>query len=176
MGNQGFYLFSLQSPRSSEGISIWQLLPDEILLHIFSCLTQYELVQCAQTCSLFNRIALDESLCKYLGVVTWVQISLMVLKTSVTRLVLDHMTPCRSDTMVSHAYNMDFTLDSLAPHPVMPCNLLPGPGLNQKKKRFIIHYILLMGLDQTRLKHFIINLNYSVSSSTNLWIRPAMKH
>ncbi|XP_041466319.1 uncharacterized protein LOC121416865 [Lytechinus variegatus] len=50
------------SPRGSESLSIWQLLPDEILLHIFSHLPQHMLVQCALTCQRFHRIAMDDSL------------------------------------------------------------------------------------------------------------------
>ncbi|XP_063957002.1 uncharacterized protein LOC129263803 [Lytechinus pictus] len=50
------------SPRGSESLSIWQLLPDEILLLIFSHLPQHMLVQCALTCQRFHRIAMDDSL------------------------------------------------------------------------------------------------------------------
>eukprot|EP00057_Strongylocentrotus_purpuratus_P001885 XP_003723417.1 PREDICTED: uncharacterized protein LOC100889573 [Strongylocentrotus purpuratus] len=50
------------SPRGSESLSIWQLLPDEILLHIFSYLPQHKLVMCALTCQRFHRIAMDDSL------------------------------------------------------------------------------------------------------------------
>ncbi|XP_072016777.1 LOW QUALITY PROTEIN: uncharacterized protein [Amphiura filiformis] len=56
----------VESPRTSEGISVWQLLPDEILLHIFTYLSHYDLTQCAQTCSFFNRIVLDDSLWRHI--------------------------------------------------------------------------------------------------------------
>ncbi|XP_071479978.1 uncharacterized protein [Diadema antillarum] len=52
------------SPRGSESLSIWQLLPDEILLHIFSHLPQPHLTNCALVCHRFQRIAMDDSLWK----------------------------------------------------------------------------------------------------------------
>ncbi|XP_072182171.1 uncharacterized protein [Diadema setosum] len=52
------------SPRGSESLSIWQLLPDEILLHIFSHLPQPHLTTCALVCHRFQRIAMDDSLWK----------------------------------------------------------------------------------------------------------------
>ncbi|XP_033646648.1 uncharacterized protein LOC117305872 [Asterias rubens] len=55
------------SPRGGEGLSIWELLPDEILLHIFSYLSFSDLIQCAVSCSRFHRIAMDDTLWRTIG-------------------------------------------------------------------------------------------------------------
>ncbi|XP_033113308.1 uncharacterized protein LOC117113912 [Anneissia japonica] len=52
------------SPRGGEGLSLWQLLPDELLFHIFSYLSPSSLAVTAQVCQTFHRIANDELLWK----------------------------------------------------------------------------------------------------------------
>ncbi|PIK38311.1 hypothetical protein BSL78_24844 [Apostichopus japonicus] len=52
------------SPRERRTLSIWQLLPDEILLTIFSHLKPSDLLACSLTCQGFYRVAMDESLWK----------------------------------------------------------------------------------------------------------------
>ncbi|XP_077868901.1 uncharacterized protein LOC102803243 [Saccoglossus kowalevskii] len=54
----------LQSPRGGHDVSLWQLLPDELLLTIFSYLSHKDLAACTQVCLLFNRICRDETLWK----------------------------------------------------------------------------------------------------------------
>ncbi|KAL3842513.1 hypothetical protein ACJMK2_020517 [Sinanodonta woodiana] len=57
------------TPRIQEGsVSVWQCLPDEILLHILAYLSQADLVRCAQVCHQFYRIAMDETLWKHITV------------------------------------------------------------------------------------------------------------
>ncbi|KAK3585426.1 hypothetical protein CHS0354_020143 [Potamilus streckersoni] len=57
------------TPRIQEGsVSVWQCLPDEILLHILAYLSQTELVRCAQVCHQFYRVAMDETLWKHITV------------------------------------------------------------------------------------------------------------
>ncbi|XP_022094948.1 uncharacterized protein LOC110981594 isoform X2 [Acanthaster planci] len=50
------------SPRGNDGLSIWELLPDEILLHVFRYLSYKDLIHCAASCSRFHRIVMDDSL------------------------------------------------------------------------------------------------------------------
>ncbi|XP_038053169.1 uncharacterized protein LOC119725708 [Patiria miniata] len=50
------------SPRGGDDVSIWELLPDEILLHVFRYLSYKDLIKCAASCSRFHRIAMDDSL------------------------------------------------------------------------------------------------------------------
>ncbi|XP_071957046.1 uncharacterized protein [Antedon mediterranea] len=52
------------SPRGGEGLSIWQLLPDELLFHICTYLSPSSLAIVAQVCQTFHRIANDELLWK----------------------------------------------------------------------------------------------------------------
>ncbi|XP_069132056.1 uncharacterized protein [Argopecten irradians] len=57
------------TPRIQKGkFSAWLCLPDEILLHILSYLTLEDLARCALTCTDFHRVAMDDSLWKYITV------------------------------------------------------------------------------------------------------------
>ncbi|KAJ8051147.1 F-box/LRR-repeat protein 7 [Holothuria leucospilota] len=56
----------LDSPRERQHHSIWQLLPDEILLRIFSHLRHPDLVSCAQVCQGFYCVAMDDSLWRFI--------------------------------------------------------------------------------------------------------------
>ncbi|XP_077978717.1 uncharacterized protein LOC144434136 [Glandiceps talaboti] len=57
----------LESPREGRSLSIWQLLPDEILLKIFAFLNHRDLARCALVCHLFDRIARDDSLWRHIS-------------------------------------------------------------------------------------------------------------
>ncbi|XP_033751788.1 uncharacterized protein LOC117335722 isoform X2 [Pecten maximus] len=55
------------TPRIQKGkFSAWLCLPDEILLHILSYVTMADLARCARTCTDFHRVAMDDSLWKYI--------------------------------------------------------------------------------------------------------------
>ncbi|XP_060605854.1 uncharacterized protein LOC132758296 [Ruditapes philippinarum] len=57
------------TPRIQAGtVSRWQCLPDEILIHVFSYLDQSSLTKCAQVCQQYYRVAMDESLWKYITI------------------------------------------------------------------------------------------------------------
>ncbi|XP_052243148.1 uncharacterized protein LOC127853062 isoform X2 [Dreissena polymorpha] len=57
------------TPRIEAGtVSRWQCLPDEILLHVFAYLDQASLTKVAQVCQQFYRVAMDESLWKYITI------------------------------------------------------------------------------------------------------------
>ncbi|OWF51484.1 uncharacterized protein LOC110449096 [Mizuhopecten yessoensis] len=57
------------TPRIQKGkFSAWLCLPDEILLHILSYLTMEDLARCARTCTDYHRVAMDDSLWKYITV------------------------------------------------------------------------------------------------------------
>ena len=62
----------LQGPGITQGdVSVWQCLPDEILLLIFSYLSQQELARSSRVCQQFQRVATDKSLCKELFYIFW---------------------------------------------------------------------------------------------------------
>ncbi|KAL4224638.1 hypothetical protein ACF0H5_015336 [Mactra antiquata] len=57
------------TPRIQAGtVSKWQCLPDELLIHIFAYLDQTSLTKCAQVCQQFYRVAMDETLWKYITI------------------------------------------------------------------------------------------------------------
>ncbi|XP_053384332.1 uncharacterized protein LOC123535673 isoform X2 [Mercenaria mercenaria] len=57
------------TPRIQAGtVSRWQCLPDEILIHVFSYLDQSSLTKCAQVCQQYYRVAMDETLWKYITI------------------------------------------------------------------------------------------------------------
>ncbi|KAL5007482.1 hypothetical protein ScPMuIL_016288 [Solemya velum] len=57
------------TPRLMEGHhSRWLLLPDELLLHVFSFLKISTLAKCGQVCKHFFRVAMDESLWRYITI------------------------------------------------------------------------------------------------------------
>ncbi|XP_052800773.1 uncharacterized protein LOC128231710 isoform X2 [Mya arenaria] len=57
------------TPRIEAGtVSRWQCLPDEILLHIFAYLDQSSLTRVAHVCHQFYRVAMDETLWKYITI------------------------------------------------------------------------------------------------------------
>nr|KAG5694621.1 hypothetical protein BaRGS_014716 [Batillaria attramentaria] len=62
-------LVQARTPRIQDGdLSKWLCLPDELWLHVFSYLPQTDLFRVALTCKQLYRIALDDTLWKYLTV------------------------------------------------------------------------------------------------------------
>ncbi|CAC5389876.1 unnamed protein product [Mytilus coruscus] len=64
-----YSMYQEMTPRIQQGkFSAWLCLPDEIMLQIFSFLSHADLVEAALTCKQYYRVALDETLWRYITV------------------------------------------------------------------------------------------------------------